>query len=406
MAERYPGGVISKTPPVITGPTGGEGGSASGMWTLDTVLEYEKAGAWPKGFLPRELYTWGLNSSGQLGQGTVANASSPVQVGSLTIWQELVAGNGFAAAITTGGALWAWGVNSSGMLGDGTVVSKSSPVQVGALTNWYQGSGGSAHFLSVKTDGTLWAWGSNANGQLGDGTAVNSSSPVQIGALSTWSSVSASSQSSFAIKADGTLWAWGQNNSGTLGTGNTIYRSSPVQIGALTNWYQVDGGGSQVSAIKTDGTLWTWGENNYGELGQNNGSGFNKSSPVQVGALTNWDKTSAAAFNTSAIKTDGSLWAFGRNSFGQLGINATFPVAASSPVQVGALLNWLKISLGVQAAFAVKTDGTLWSWGNGASGQMGDSTVVSKSSPVQIGAETNWFQIAAGNNFRVATIRG
>ena len=154
MAERYPGGVISKTPPTVTppnssGPLAGEGGSASGMWTLDTVLEYEKAGAWPKPVLPRELYAWGSNNNGQIGDGTVVDRSSPVQIGALTNWVQVAAGNAHTASVKTDGTMWTWGSNAFGQLGDGTVVDRSSPVQIGALTNWSQVAASFDHTAAI-----------------------------------------------------------------------------------------------------------------------------------------------------------------------------------------------------------------------------------------------------------------
>jgi alpha-tubulin suppressor-like RCC1 family protein len=142
------------------------------------------------------------------------------------------------------GELYAWGDNSPfGELGDGTVVDKSSPVQIGALTSWYQVSAGGTHTASIKTDGTMWAWGSNSSGQLGSGTTVNKSSPVQIGALTNWAQVSAGGANHTAsIKTDGTLWVWGQGAYGKLGDGTVVYKSSPVQVGALTNWAQASAG--------------------------------------------------------------------------------------------------------------------------------------------------------------------
>jgi alpha-tubulin suppressor-like RCC1 family protein len=196
---------------------------------------------------------------------------------------------------------WAWGYNIAGGLGDGTAVSKSSPVQVGALTDWSSVSA-DEHSLAVKTDGTLWAWGKGVYGQLGDGTTVNKSSPVQIGSLTNWSSVSGGEIHSLAVKTDGTAWAWGRDNKGQLGHGTTVDKSSPVQIGALTDWSSVSAGGNSHSvAVKTDGTAWAWGFGYAGMLG--NGTAVNKSSPVQIGSLTNWSSVSAGSFHSLAIKT-------------------------------------------------------------------------------------------------------
>jgi alpha-tubulin suppressor-like RCC1 family protein len=156
----------------------------------------------------------------------------------------------------------------------------------------------------IKTDGSLWAWGTNNIGQVGDNTVINRSSPVQIGALTNWYQVSAGEQLTASVKTDGTSWAWGSNSVGQLGQGNVIYRSSPVQVGALTNWAQISAGSSFVASVKTDGSLWTWGLNGNGQLGQNIAPTVNRSSPVQVGALTNWAQVSAGDRHASSVKTD------------------------------------------------------------------------------------------------------
>ena len=409
MADRFPSGVISKTPPTVVGPVDGEGGSASGVWTLDEQLGLQKAGSWPKPVLPRELYAWGGSAQGQLGDGTVVAKSSPIQVGSLTTWEQISAGQGFSLALKTDGTMWAWGGGSSGKLGTGNTANQSSPVQVGALTNWYEVSSGNTHAAAVKTDGTMWAWGNNGFGQLGNGTVVYASSPVQIGALTTWYQASAGSTFCLAIKTDGTLWSWGLNSigAGQLGDGTTINKSSPVQVGALTNWsFVFAGGGYSSLAIKTDGTMWAWGDGNNGKLGD--GTTIDKSSPVQVGALTTWSVVSAGDANCAAVKTDSTIWVWGAGSDGALGQDDT--LNKSSPVQVGALTDWLTISCSKPGAGArtssVKTDGTLWVWGGNSFGQLGDGTTVSKSSPIQVGAETNWNAVSLGNVHTLAITRG
>ena len=396
MAERYPGGVISKTPPVITGPTGGEGGSASGVWTLDTVLEYEKAGAWPKPILPRELYTWGLNASGQLGDNTVNRRSSPVQIGSLEDWSQVSFGNQTAVSIKTNGTLWAWGASDEGQIGNNGIANLSSPVQIGSLTNWRQVSNnGGLHTAAVKTDNTLWTWGRNASGQLGQNTyiLVGRSSPVQVGALTNWQQVSAGAYNTAAITTDNKLYSWGRSQDfGSVGDNTIIDRSSPVQIGSLTNWSYVSCGDRWTLSLKTNGTIWAWGMNNIGQIGD--GTVITRSSPVQIGALTNWASVSAGAGHAVSIKIDSTLWSWGNNYSGRLGDGTT--VNRSSPVQIGLLSDWSNVRAGGSTSGAIKTNGTLWIWGSNSFGQFGDNTTINKSSPVQIGALTTWFQFAVG----------
>jgi alpha-tubulin suppressor-like RCC1 family protein len=188
------------------------------------------------------------------------------------------------------------------MLGTGNVTYYSSPVQIGALTTWLQVTAGYTHCSAVKTDGTLWTWGYNAFGQLGLGDITNRSSPVQVGALTGWLSVSAGYDFMFAIKTNGTIWSWGAGGSGRLGLGNTTSYSSPKQIGALTTWSKVSAGYSpNAIAIKTDGTLWSWGQNGNGQLGLGNTTAY--SSPKQVGLLTTWSQIAAGSYQSIGTAT-------------------------------------------------------------------------------------------------------
>lgn len=347
------------------------------------------------------LYAWGNNSDGRLGDNTIIRRSSPVQIGDLTTWSKVSCGNYHSISIKTDGTLWTWGYAQEGQLGHNNLIERSSPVQVGALTTWAEVAGLFRSTVAIKTDGTLWSWGSNTYGVLGDGTTIPKSSPVQIGNLTNWSKISGRGNfHCVAIKTDGTLWAWGQNYFGNLGDNTTIKRSSPVQIGALTTWSQAYCGGNFTVAIKTDGTLWSWGYGAQGQLGLNiSYTNSNRSSPIQVGALTNWSKVSAGDQFTIAVKTDGTLWTWGRNIFGQLGTGDV--IYRSSPVQVGALTTWSQVAAGDLFAVAIKTDKTLWTWGSNTYGRLGDNTNVNKSSPIQIGSNS-WAKIACGGSHTIA----
>ena len=366
----------------------------------------------PNTFKTPTLWACGENSSGQLGDNTTTRRSSPVQtVAGGTNWKQVATKWDHAAAIKTDGTLWTWGYNGTGQLGDNTTVNKSSPIQtVSGGTNWKQVSVGFGFTTAIKTDGTLWAWGYNSFGMLGDGTSTWRSSPVQtVSGGTNWKQVSSSGYGTAAIKTDGTLWVWGEGSYGSLGDNTTANKSSPVQTAAAgNNWRTVSKGPNGGGAIKTDGTLWMWGQNTdffsgaTGQLGD--GTIVSKSSPVQtIAGGTNWKSVHCGRLVTAAIKTDGTLWVWGYGSYGEMGDNTT--ASKSSPVQtVAGGTNWKQVVCtssysGGDAILAIKSDGTLWAWGSNSWGQLGTNDTTNRSSPVQtVAGGNNWKQIDSGFN--------
>ena len=247
-------------------------------------------------------------------------------------------------------------------------------------------------FKALGYDYTLWGWGNNNLGQLGQNNETKYSSPVQIPGV-TWKTIGGNTKNYFenaAIKVDGTLWAWGSGSNGRLAQNNTVSYSSPVQVGSESTWALLTQALQCVFATKTDGTAWVWGSNTKGQLGQNTTTpGF--SSPVQIPGTT-WPTTNrnhlAGGGDISTfkvIKTDGTLWSWGEQRNGLAGINEG-GVDYSSPVQMPG--TWSSIAVGNYAASGVKTDGTLWSWGYNWFGQVGDSSRTQRSSPVQLDGTT------------------
>ena len=351
-------------------------------------------------FVGNTLLACGYNPQGQIGNGSVfVNYSSPTQVGNISNWRQISTSISTSFGIRADNTLWSWGANNVGQLGIGNIVYYSSPVQVGSLNNWKQVSAGQTHTAAIKTDGTLWVWGQNNFGQLGNNalTTVTYSSPIQVGSLNNWKQVAAGSTMTYAIMQDGTLWAWGSNNVGEIPNGSLSFYSSPIQIGSLTNWRYIATIPQSGYAIKTDGTLWSWGANSSGQLGNNSISSY--SSPIQVGSMTNWRyiaTNSNGAAHMVGIKTDGTMWSWGNNTSGNLGNGTTSNY--SSPVQVGNSTDWKQVSIGNQYTVAVKSDGTLWSWGTNSKGQAGvPSTGVYYQSPIQVGSLANWKQVSCGN---------
>ena len=227
------------------------------------------------------------------------------------------------------------GQTDYGHFGTGSAtVRRSSPVQIPGTT-WSQDPEAidmtNRYSVAIKTDGTLWSWGYNGYGELGQNNRTQYWSPVQVGSDATWSKVTAGYWNPFAIKTDGTMWAWGHTHYGTLGTNDNVQRSSPTQIGSSTDWAKVNSAYLHTLALKTNGELWMWGNNNQGQNGLNEPDVW-RSAPIQIGTATDWEEISTGHRGSSARKTDGTLWTWGWNEYGELGLNDL--ADRSSPTQV------------------------------------------------------------------------
>jgi alpha-tubulin suppressor-like RCC1 family protein len=383
----------------------------------------------------RTLFTWGNNASGQLGDNTTVNKSTPTLISyGASSWSQVAAGASVTAAITIVGTLFIWGANTNGQLGDNTTVGKSSPTLVPG--SWSQVSIGASHVLALRSNNTLWAWGVNTNGQLGVGDVVTRSNPVQVNYYTSWVRVSAGQDHSLAIAADGTLWGWGNNTNG--------------QAGVLTesqSWAQIAQGNSFTIAKRSDGTIWSWGLNDSGQLGTSNynlkGDTYNRSSPVQIGT-SSWSQVfvSLSTGFAGAIDPNGVLYAWGLNSSGQLGTGDL--INRSSPVQVTQVtspnswisvdggndfmvgvtsdkklwgwgstaglnialpsFSWSQVSGQGAHTLAIRNDGKLFAWGLNSAGQLGTGDTLNRSSPVQIGF-SSWSQVDAGISHSLAVDR-
>jgi alpha-tubulin suppressor-like RCC1 family protein len=300
--------------------------------------------------------------------------------------------------------LWLWGSGSYGKLGQNNETSYSSPVQVGTGTTWNNiGAANhdrdSTHTLATKTDGTLWAWGAGQYGRLGLNDQVNRSSPIQVGTGTNWNRVAVGPLHSLATKTDGTLWSWGVTNDGRLGDGigSGSYKSSPVQVGSGTTWNLILASEKNGLATKTDGTLWAWGLGSSGQIG--NFSTNTQTTPQLINGGV-WSSIALGAAHCLAVRsTDNTLWSWGYNGEGQGGRNNLTNVSNLSQVSG---TTWSKVAAAQSHSFAIKTDGTLWAWGMNAYGQLGLNDTVYKSSPVQVGTGTNWSEISTGQTHAIA----
>lgn len=292
-----------------------------------------------------------------------------------------ITGRSGAHGIRKNGTLWGWGANAYGQIGDGTTQPRSSPIQIGTDANWCRVKRHQWATIAIKTDTTMWVWGSNslsANTQ-----AVSTCSPVQVPGTG-WVDAFPGQAATFAIKNDGTMWAWGNQQAGVLitpsGQTNGYNRTPETVIGGGT-WITAASGIAHGIGIKSDGTMWGWGENGCGNVGDN--TTISRSSPVQVvGSFTDWCAASAGENTSAGIRTNGTIWAWGRNFYGRIGDGTNTP--RSSPVQVaGGFTNWCHVNVSYGGpTTAIKTDGTVWYWGD-------DWTSNNQFSPVQLPGATN-----------------
>jgi LruC domain-containing protein len=335
------------------------------------------------------LWGWGYNASGQLGNGTYTNATSPVPLG--TGYATLSPGSGHTLAIKTDGTLWAWGENDYGEVGIGTVTAQgiNTPMQVGNASNWAAVSAGRFHSLALTTDGSLYAWGRNNNaslasgaGQLGNNTTTDSSVPILIG--TGYSQVAAGTFFSAALKTDGTVWTWGWSKFDPLGNGvegsPSVNVLAPAQV--MSGVITLTTGSYQGYAIKADHSLWVWGYNNFGTLGNGmSGGTANVNTPVQVATGI---ASAHGAMNFSAVlKLDGTIWTTGGAFSGELGTGTT-TVNSNTFMQVAGT-GYSTMVVGSANVQALKPDGTLWNWGANTVGQLGNGTTVSPQSTPQQG---------------------
>ena len=293
------------------------------------------------------VWTWGNNSNGQLGNGTNGpgtDSSVPVQVPGLSGMTAIAAGTNFTVALKNDGTVWTCGYNGYGQLGNGTNgpgTDSNIPVQVSetsGLSNVIAIAAGYDHTIALmnSSGGIAWAWGHNLNGQLGNGTQTDSNIPVQAGGLNNILAIAAGNAFTVALQnvgLDSQVWAWGSNNNGQLGNGNINDSWSPVNVSGLssTGAISVAAGYDHAVAMKTDGTVWAWGGNSNGQLG--NGTTDGSVTPVQVSEMSGVAAVAAGEKDTVTLRIDGTVWAWGYNFYGQLGNNST----ADSPIPVQAL---------------------------------------------------------------------
>ncbi len=315
-----------------------------------------------------QVYAWGSNTSGEIGDGTNTQRLNPVF--SQFDFLEVAAGNGFSLGITEWGGLVSWGKNDKGQLGLALTENRNFGTVVGDFGKWRTVAAGYDHAFGIDYSGQLWAWGNNHDGELGIGSFIDQSYPQQVGSGNNWISVAAGKYFTIALQADGSLWGWGLNSNYQLGLGNTSSgHNTPVQIGSTSDhWKSIAVGSGHVLALKDDGSIYAWGLNDQGQVGDNGYPAVRKSY-IKVSSGP-YKTISAGDHHSLAIKADGSLYAWGDNSKGELSFTSS-TTRKLTPSHVGSGKDWQYISAGGYYSIALKADGSLVTWGSNGSGQLG-----------------------------------
>jgi alpha-tubulin suppressor-like RCC1 family protein len=354
--------------------------------------------------------SWGANASGQLGDGSPYSNWVYTNISGLTGVRQISAGQNYGLAAMTSGQVYAWGDDSSGQLG--TAASSTTPQLVPGLTNMTQVAAGWSHSLALRSDGTVWAWGDNSYGQLGVGYTSQKLSPVQVQGLTNVTKIAVGNTWSLALRSDGTVWAWGGNQYEQLGPAVGSYTATPVQVPGLSQVSSIAAGAFFALALETHGYVafrnyvYAWGQNVLGTLGNGTACPFcGIATPEPVNGINVPEVASIAAGPemAMAVGTDGTVWDWGSNSFGDLGINNTTLSIEATPVNVAGLTSVTQVAAGAYHAVALLSNGTVQAWGNDQNGQLGDDDAKLDSPvPVTVTGLSAATQVAAGGNTSMA----
>jgi len=309
-----------------------------------------------------------------------------------TGYKKTSQGESFTVALKTDGSLWLWGYNNYGLSGNSTgqYTEIQHPWQMSEVGGgWVDVQAGRAYIVALKANGDLYGWGANTDGQLGTGDYTNAFSPKLI--MQNVKSYSVGFIHTVVIKNDGTMWGTGYNDWGGLGIGTSVgnYNTWQQETSMATNWKSVGTGLYNTYGVKTDGTLWATGANLYGQDGLPAAAGNEVDVFTKVGTDTNWSSVSGGEYHAVGIKTNGELYVWGGNPNGQIGLGAAVGTTYYTPQQIAGT-TWSTISVGRLSSFATKTDGSLWGWGDNYKGKIGvgsaDANVLA---PTKV-SNVNW----------------
>jgi alpha-tubulin suppressor-like RCC1 family protein len=340
------------------------------------------------------VWAWGDDLEGQIGDtGPWSSRTIPVEVQGLSSVISVAGSGNSALALRRDGKVWAWGNDSEDELADGRFTARQLPGVVPKLTAVEEIAGGAFTVYAIRDDGTLWAWGDNSFGQLGTGSSgLTPAAPQKVVRLTGVVSIRAGTSDAYALRDDGTVWVWGDDSLDQLGGaacgsapvghhGVCLGSSVPNQVPGLSGVVAIAAGGDSGYALRRDGSVWAWGDDEFGELG-NGVRRFDVASPVRVKGLHDVVAITAGTCSAYALLGNGTVWAWGRGDLGQLGNGSTSD--RSVPVRVKGLTGVVQVVGGGFTAFALERDRSLWSWGANTLGQLGDGSVVNRDLPTRV----------------------
>ena len=354
---------------------------------------------------PTRPITETCNSEGYPGGGLSCRADCTFDTTSCHRWTQLAVGKHHACGQASGGAIWCWGRNSENQLGTPAGAFSTVPVAVARLGSEIQSfSAGAEHTCAIKKNGAVWCWGLNTtDGRLGDGSTAPRSAPVKAAGLDAEVvQLAAGDTHTCALKKDGTLWCWGGNASGQLGDLSVAERHAPVQVTRMGNTViAVSAGRSHTCALKKDGTVWCWGDNINGQLGMTPSASV--LTPSQVAGLSGTVvQISSGPNHTCVTKKDRTAWCWGDNATGQLGDQTL--EARHTPVRVLLDSGVSRIGTGAFHGCALDVKGSVWCWGQNAAGQLGNGTDAPSGAPVRVKfpQRTQLVSLGVGERFSCA----
>ncbi len=350
-----------------------------------------------------DVTCWGLNSDGQLGDGTLTPRSAGVRVGGLPDAIALAAGERHTCAVRKGNTVMCWGADDTGQLGDGGGTDQLAPRSVPGIASATAVAAGAGFSCALLAEGTAVCWGDDSDGELGNGaTAITPLPPTPVLGLTGARSLSAHWQHACAIRGDGTLACWGNNASGQLGDGTLALRPQPTPVLGVANVSAVATGLSHTCAV-TPGGVYCWGSNSLGQLGNDSGADPTTpvTLPVAVPIVTDAVAVAAGAQHTCAVRASGEVRCWGQNSTGQLGEGSMSSLPSPEPVT--GLGNGLQVTAGATFSCAETQDGAVFCWGDDHDGQLGMGNDVLEAHPIAV--PVNADGVAAGGGHTCAVAR-